>query len=82
MYQILRGIESLKVSMNGLTALVRESIQRLDTVEKNTESFRVQSVLDEYDNIVGIFPIKSAASLKEVETVIENNSTFKGTLVS
>lgn len=68
--------------MNGLTSLIREIIERLDVLEKNSESLQVQSVLDEYNTLVDIFPIKTTDSLKEVETKIENNSAFKGKLVS
>lgn len=80
-HQILRLVESLKVSMNGLTSLIREIIQRLDVLEKNNESLKVQSVLDEC-NTLGVFPIATAASLKEVESIIENNSAFKKNLVN
>lgn len=68
--------------MNGLTSLIREIIERLDVLEKNNESLQVQSVLDEYNTLVEVFPIKTTDSLKEVETKIENNSAFKGKLVS
>lgn len=79
--QILRAVESLKISMNCLISLNREIIERLDTLEKN-ESFKVQSVLDEHNTLVGVFPIETAANLKEAESQIENNSAFKGKLVS
>jgi len=68
--------------MNGLTSLIREIIERLDVLEKNSESLQMQSVLDEYNTLVEVFPIKTTDSLKEVETKIENNSAFKGKLVS
>lgn len=66
--------------MNGLTSLIREIIQRLDILEKNSESSKVQSILDEC-NTLEVFPIATAASLKEVESIIENNSAFKKNLV-
>lgn len=59
--------------MNGLTSLIREIIERLDVLEKNSESLQVQSVLDEYNTLVEVFPIKTTDSLKEVKTKIENN---------
>lgn len=68
--------------MNSLTALIREVIQRLNILEKNSESSKVQSVLDEYNRFVEVFPIKTVANLKEVESTIENNSAFKGKLVN
>nr|XP_012217761.1 PREDICTED: uncharacterized SDCCAG3 family protein-like [Linepithema humile]XP_012217769.1 PREDICTED: uncharacterized SDCCAG3 family protein-like [Linepithema humile] len=80
-HQILKIVQNLKISMNGLTSLNREIIERLDVLEKNSESLQVQSVLDEHNTLVEVFPIKTANSLKEVETKIENNSAFKGKLV-
>lgn len=80
-HQILRTVENVKISMNGLISLTREIIQRLDILEKNSESLKVQSVLDEYNTLVEMFPIETTASLKEVESTIENNSAFKGKLV-
>lgn len=50
--QILRAVESMKISMNVLTSLIREVIQRLDALEKNSVSLKIQSVLDE-DNTLG-----------------------------
>ncbi|XP_071580299.1 uncharacterized protein [Temnothorax nylanderi] len=79
--QILRIVEDLKTSMNGLTSLIREVIKRLDNLEKNSESLKVQSVLDEC-NTLEVFPIETAASLKEVESMIENNSAFKKNLIT
>lgn len=46
--QILKAVESLKVSMNSLISLNREIIQRLDVLEKSSESLKVQSILDEH----------------------------------
>jgi len=71
----------MKVSINGITSLIREVIQRLDALEKNSVSLKMQSVLDEYNTLVGVFPIKTVASLKEVESKIENNSAFKEKLI-
>ena len=73
-------MENLRVSINGLTSLIREIIQRLDTLEKNSESLKVQSVLDE-GNTLEDFPIATAASLKKVESIIESNCAFKKHLV-
>ncbi|GAB1862402.1 hypothetical protein CAJAP_03481 [Camponotus japonicus] len=80
-HQILKIVQSLKISMNGLTSLIREIIERLNVLEKNSESLQMQSVLDEYNTLVEVFPIKTTDSLKEVETKIENNSAFKGKLI-
>ncbi|XP_071632576.1 uncharacterized protein [Temnothorax longispinosus] len=79
--QILKKVDDLKTSMNGLTSLIREVIERLDKLEKNSESLKVQSVLDEC-NTLEVFPIETAASLKEVESMIENNSAFKKNLIT
>ncbi|KYQ49772.1 hypothetical protein ALC60_11148 [Trachymyrmex zeteki] len=81
--QILKGVESLKTSINGITYLIREVIQRLDVLEKKSElSLKVQSTVEEYNSLVSIFPIQTIASLKEVETKIKNNSIFKTKLVN
>lgn len=49
--------------------------------KKNSESLKIQSILDEYNTFIELFPIETAATLKEVKSIIENNSAFKRKLV-